>query len=47
MMKEAPFNKWGFYPIPVYSEKGGVAAILKQYNLMDIYRGERLGRAYF
>ena len=38
MMKEAPFNKWGFYPIPVYSEKGGVAAILKQYNLMDIYR---------
>ena len=22
MMKEAPFNKWGFYPIPVYSEKG-------------------------
>ena len=38
MMKKAPFNKWGFYPIPVYSEKGGVAAILKQYNLMDIYR---------
>ena len=40
MMKEAPFDKWGWgmFFVPVYAEKGRVAAILKQYQLLDIYR---------
>lgn len=28
---------------PVYYEKGGVASILKKYNLMDAYRANWLG----
>ena len=47
MMKEAPFNKWDFIRYLYIQKKGGVAAILKQYNLMDIYREKGWGRAYF
>lgn len=38
LMKEAPFNKWGFYPVPVFPEKGRIAAILKTYDLVDKYK---------
>lgn len=40
MMKEKPFDYggFGFMFMPVYPEKGGVAAILKKHELLDIYR---------
>ncbi|WP_291594875.1 SusC/RagA family TonB-linked outer membrane protein [Bacteroides sp.] len=38
LMKEAPFYKWGIYPVPVFAEKGSVAAILKKHDLVDIYK---------
>ena len=40
LLKEARFDiLWGLTdPIPVFPEKGKVAAIMKQYNLIDIYK---------
>ena len=40
LLKEARFDiLWGLTdPIPVFPEKGKVASIMKQYNLIDIYK---------
>lgn len=39
LLKEAPFDMfWGAAQIPVFQEKGGVAAIMKQHDLIDIYK---------
>lgn len=39
LLKEAPFDMfWGAVQLPVFPEKGGVAAIMKQYDLIKIYK---------
>lgn len=39
LLREAPFEMfWGMVQIPVFLEKGGVAAILKQHNLINSYK---------
>lgn len=39
LLKEAPFDMfWGMVQIPVFLEKGGVAAIMKQYDLIKKYK---------
>ncbi|WP_077153680.1 SusC/RagA family TonB-linked outer membrane protein [Bacteroides bouchesdurhonensis] len=37
LMKEGPYYMWDM-PFPTYTQKGGVASILKEHNLMDIYQ---------